>query len=389
MAKLLRNIKNTFKDMDKVLLFAMVFLSVFGLFNIVTASSREAVTNMDQSVYFYFYRHLASLLAGLVSFICIVNVDTKKYHRLVPLLFIGVVILNLYVIVNGAVTRGATNWIDLGFFNLQPSEIAKPVLIAILAIYIERYGKKFRSPKVKHSENIWLLFLLGLIIPVLVFFQRDMGTMLIQLAIFGMIYLLSPILCKEKWKSLGIVTLGVVFLALCLYAYRGYIFTDAQSSRTNYLDPCSKFATSGYQVCNAYIAINLGGLDGVGIGKSTQKYSYIPEPHTDMVFAILAEEYGFLWGTFIIIMYAIIIVRLLSLAIRANTIRGKYMCVGISTYIMAHIFVNLGGLFGIIPLTGVPLPFLSYGGSFTLSLIAALGIAQRVHIETKRYKIKF
>lgn len=389
MVKLLRSIKNTFKDMDKLLLFAMVFLSIFGLFNIVTASGREAVTNMDQSVYFYFYRHLAALLAGLVSFICIVNVDTKKYHRFVPLLFIGAIVLNLYVLVNGAVTRGATNWIDLGFFNLQPSEIAKPVIIAMLSIYIERYGKKFRSTKDKHSEKIWLLFLIGLIIPVIVFFQKDMGTMLIQLAIFGMIYLLSPILFKEKWKYLGIVALGAVFLALGIYAYRGYLVTGAQSSRTDYLDPCSKFATSGYQVCNAYIAINLGGLDGVGIGKSTQKYSYIPEPHTDMVFAILAEEYGFLWGAFIIIMYALIIIRLLSLAIRANTIRGKFMCVGIATYIMAHIFVNLGGLFGIIPLTGVPLPFLSYGGSFTLSLIAALGIAQRVHIETKRHKIKF
>lgn len=387
--KLLRSIKNTFKDMDKLLLFAMFFLSIFGLFNIVTASSREAVTNMDQSVYFYFYRHLAALLVGLVAFIIIVNVDTKKYHRLVPVLFLGVLALNLYVIINGAVTRGATNWIPLGFFNLQPSEIAKPVLIAMLAIFVERFGKKFRSPKVKHSELIWFFFLVGLIIPAFVFFQRDIGTMLIQLSIFGIIYLLSPILTKEKWKSLGIVTLGVVFLALCLYAYRGYVFTDAQSSRTDYWDPCSKFATSGYQVCNAYIAINLGGLDGVGIGKSTQKYSYIPEPHTDMVFAILAEEYGFLWGAFVIMLYALIIIRLLMLSSKANTIRGKYMCLGIATYIMAHIVVNLGGLFGLIPLTGVPLPFLSYGGSFTISLIAALGIAQRVHIETSRHKIKF
>ena len=387
--KILRSIRNTVKDMDKMLLFAMIFLSVFGLFNIVTASSREAVTNMDQSVYFYFYRHLAALLVSFGVFIVIVNVDTKKYHRLIPILFLAVVVLNLYVIINGAVTRGATNWISLGFFNLQPSEIAKPVLIAALAVFVERFGKKFRNPKVRHYELIWFFFLLGLIIPAFVFFQRDAGTMLIQLAIFGIIYLLSPILPKEKWKSLGLVTVGVAFLALGLYAYRGYVFTEAQSSRTEFWDPCSKFATSGYQVCNAYIAINLGGLDGVGIGKSTQKYSYIPEPHTDMVFAILAEEYGFLWGAFIILMYAFVIIRILLLSIKANTIRGKYLCLGIATYIMAHIVVNLGGLFGLIPLTGVPLPFLSYGGSFTISLIAALGIAQRVHIETSRHKIKF
>ena len=130
-------------------------------------------------------------------------------------------------------------------------------------------------------------------------------------------------------------------------------------------------------------------MQGVGIGKSTQKYSYIPEAHTDMVFAIFAEEYGYLAGLGLLILYGIILYRILMLSSRASTIRGKYMCLGVATYIFAHIFINLGGMFGIIPLTGVPLPFLSYGGSFTLSLLASLGIVQRVHIETKRYKIKF
>ena len=204
-----------------------------------------------------------------------------------------------------------------------------------------------------------------------------------------MIYLLSPIVPREKWKIAGGVIVIVVFALLAVYAATGKVLSEKQMERFNYFNPCSKYGGTGYQVCNAYIAINLGGLQGVGIGKSTQKYSYIPEAHTDMVFAIFAEEYGYLAGLGLLILYGIILYRILMLSSRASTIRGKYMCLGVATYIFAHIFINLGGMFGIIPLTGVPLPFLSYGGSFTLSLLASLGIVQRVHIETKRYKIKF
>lgn len=116
--------------------------------------------------------------------------------------------------------------------------------------------------------------------------------------------------------------------------------------------------------------------------------SYIPESHTDSVFAIIAEEYGFLRSTFIFIAYVIILYRILRLSMRANTLRGRYICFGVAIYLFLHIFVNLGGLFGVMPLTGVPLPFLSYGGSFTLSLIMTLGMVQRVHIETENQKIK-
>ncbi len=386
---MLRKLKNNFEDMDKILLIIMFFLSIFGLFNIVSASSREAVVGMDKSVYFYFYRHLIILIGGLIAFIVISCVETKHYYRIVPPLFCAFVFLNVFVIVNGTFTRGAMNWIPLGFFNLQPSEVAKPIIIAALALLVERYGKRVRSPKTKHWNLIWIFCGIGLIIPALVFMQKDLGTTIIQLAIFGVIYLLSPILPKEKWKIIGgLGALLVVFL-LAVYAYKGEVLSQKQMDRFNYFNPCSKYAGTGYQVCNAYIAINLGGLNGVGIGKSTQKYSYIPEAHTDMVFAIFAEEYGCLAGLFLLLLYAIILWRILMLSSRASTIRGKYMCLGVAVYIFAHIFINLGGMFGIIPLTGVPLPFLSYGGSFTLSLIASLGIVQRVHIETKRYKLKF
>lgn len=157
-----------------------------------------------------------------------------------------------------------------------------------------------------------------------------------------------------------------------------------QLDRLNYFNPCSNYEDGGYQVCNGFIAINDGGLFGLGIGKSKQKYSYIPEPHTDSVFAIITEECGLLWDIVLFGLLIFVLKRILDLSSKANTIRGKYICLGVATYIFMHIFINLGGLFGLIPLTGVPLPFLSYGGSFTLSLIVSLSVIQRIHIETNK-----
>ena len=167
-----------------------------------------------------------------------------------------------------------------------------------------------------------------------------------------------------------------------VYLWKGHVLTETQLKRFDFFNPCSKYEESGYQICNGFIAINDGGLLGLGIGKSKQKYSYIPDPHTDSVFAIIAEELGFLLSTLIFIAYIFILGRILRIASRASTLRGRYMCLGISVYMFLHILLNLGGLFGILPLTGVPLPFLSYGGTFTICFTCSLAIVQRVHIET-------
>lgn len=387
----MKNIKKCINDMNKPLLIITILLCLFGLFNIVTVSSREAVDNLDQSIYYYFYKQLVILVLSFIGYIMVLSVDTKKYHALAPILYVGIFICNLYLVLKGVATRGANNWIDLGFFNFQPSEAAKPIVIVTLAILIERFSRKLRDPKENHVTFIAIITACGLFIPALVFAQKDLGTALILLIIFAVTYLLSPILKKEKLKFLGILGVFAVMLGMLYYTINGSLLTKAQLSRFDFFDPCdsNKYVGNGYQVCNAFISINLGGLTGVGIGNSTQKYSYIPEPQTDMVFAITAEEYGYLVCVGIIILYSIIIYHIMNLASKASTIRGKYICLGIGTYMFAHILINLGGLFGLIPLTGVPLPFLSYGGSFTISFIMSLGIVERIYIETKRDKLKF
>ena len=383
-----RSLRKIFHDLDKPLLFVSMALFIFGLLNIVTASSRAAVVNYDVSIYYYFYRQLLFIIIGLIMSLIIIKIDTKSYKIIIPALFVVVIILNL-VALTGEELSGSKNWIDLGFIKLQPSEFSKPIIIVLMAMMFEKYYRKLRTLDSKRYNAIGIILFVSMIIPVLIFLQKDFGTLLITLFIVGMMLLASPILKIDKLKSF-LLLIGIIALAgLIIYNVQGYILNDQRISRfKSYLDPCGNYENGGYQVCNSYIAINYGCLFGLGIGKSKQKYSYIPEPHTDSAFAIIAEEYGIYRCVFIFIGYIIVLWRILVISSKSNTLRGRYMCLGIASYIFVHIFVNLGGMLGLIPLTGVPLPFLSYGGSFVMSLIAALAIVQRVCVESKNQKEK-
>ena len=386
--KLLNNLKKIFMDMDKTIFFVSLILIIFGTLNIVTASSREAAVNLNQSIYYYFFKHMIILLISCIGFFILIHIKTKDYGKLVIWVFMVVLGLNLYLVLKGVSTRGAQNWINLGFFKLQPSELAKPTLIICLSLLFEKYYKKLNDINVKHDIMIWKIIFVGLIFPIIVFLQKDLGTAIILTGVFVTLFFFSPITKREKVNSAIIVTVIAVILAFCALSIMGYLLSNAQMSRFNYYNPCSKYSSTGYQVCNAFIAINNGGLMGVGIGKSTQKYSYIPEPHTDMVFSIIAEENGVIKCSIVFILYLIIIFRILKLSMKTKKISHRYMCLGFATYFFLHIFINLGGLFGLIPLTGVPLPFLSYGGSFTISLFASLAIVERIHIEMRNEKTK-
>lgn len=329
------------------------------------------------------------ILIGVAIALVILKIDTKKYKTLVPLFFIVLIILNIIAWQSEAVS-GSNNWIDLKFVKLQPSELSKPVIIAMLAILFEKYYRKLRTTNIPHYEMIGKILIVALIIPAIVFLQKDLGTLLIILFIIFVMLLASPILKIDKLKY-GVLLVGLAVVGFFIYnsMQSDDVLNEARMSRfSSWLDPCGQYESGGYQVCNSYIAINDGGLWGLGIGKSKQKYSYIPEPHTDSAFAIIAEEYGIYRTIFIFIGYGIILWRILLISARASTLRGRYICLGVACFIFAHIFVNLGGMFGLIPLTGVPLPFFSYGGSFAIALIAALAMVQRVNIETKNKKIK-
>lgn len=383
----MKKIKQTINDMDKVLLITTIGLFVFGLLNIVTASSKAAVLRYNISLYSYFYKQLISLLLGLIVAIFIINKPTKKYYVWTPLLYGIIFILLIYVKIYVQPHFGSQNWIRIkGFGTLQPSEFAKPVMILAVSILFEKFYKKLRNPNMQHYDMIGFILIIGILFPAIVFLEKDLGTAIILLLIFGILFLTSPILKSDKVKIIGLCLILFFFGIFFMVAKNGTVLTESQKARFDFFNPCEDYYEGGYQICNGFIAINDGGLLGVGIGNSKQ-VSYIPESHTDSVFAIIAEEYGFIFCTILFIMYLIVILRIFKLASTASTISGRYICYGIGIYIFLHILINLGGLFGIMPLTGVPLPFLSYGGSYTLSLCCSLAIVQRIHIETEREKI--
>ena len=374
--------------MDKPLLFITLALFIFGLFNIVTASSSEAVIRYEKSLFYYFFRQLFMIVVGLIISLFIIRKDTKKYSFYAVIAFLGASACILYLFLYGTFHKGAQNWLTIGPIKFQPSEFLKPIIIVCLSLIFDRAKTKLRNKKSKHFDIIGLILVVGLFNSVIIFFERDLGTMLILVIIFLVMFLSSPVLKNEKRKTIFFLIIVGVCGLLVIKNQKGYILSEEQLTRFNFINPCKNYLDGGYQICNAYIAINNGGLFGLGIGKSKQKYSYIPEPHTDMVFAIIVEEQGLIRSSLVLIAYAIVLYRIMDLSSKVESLRGKYICLGVGTYIFSHILINLGGLFGLLPLTGVPLPFLSYGGSFTMSLIIALALVQRVHIEYKREKIK-
>lgn len=389
MKKLINSSKNLISKMDKPLLILSILLFIFGLLNIVTASSREAVVRYKVNTYYYFFRQLKMLGVASILSIILLNLRTREYKKLIPVAYGIILIFVLAIFPFGDEINGAKNWLPLPILgNIQPSEFAKPIIIIFVAVLFEKYNKILQSKDNKRYNIIGLILFVGLIIPLLTAAQKDLGGMLIMGTSFMVMFIFSNIKRQDKFRVISLlVAVGIVGMA-GITLIKGTLLTDAQMDRFNFFNPCSRYETNGYQTCNAFIALNNGGLTGLGIGKSKQKYSYIPEPHTDSIFAIIGEEYGTLRCTFVFLAYILVLLRILKISANTKSIKGKYICLGIATYIFIHLFLNLGGLFGIIPLTGVPLPFLSYGGSYAISLMCSLAVVQRICIETKEEKLK-
>lgn len=375
--------KKIIKYTDKPLLLVSVVLFVFGLIMVFSASNVTAYMSHAVSPYNYFIKQLIFLLVGLFISLIIIKFNTRSYGFFSWGLLIITTISLAVLLAIGSAKNQAVSWFDLGFVSIQPSEFVKVITIVFLAYYYDKNQKKLTS---------WTksLFPLGIaaIVAGLIFLQPDLGTTIIYCAIVGIIFLAVPISKEIKYKSVFAV-IGLVFVAVVTLLGSGKgVLLERQLERFDFSNPCAKILDNGNQVCNCYIAINNGGLTGVGLGNSTQKYLYLPEPYTDFIFAIIVEELGVIAGIILILMYIFILFRILLIGRRSPNNRGAVLCYGVAAYIFLHIAVNLMGIMGIMPMTGVPLPFMSYGGSFTICLIAALTIVQRVSVENGILKEK-
>lgn len=377
--------KKEFKYLDKTLLFTTILLFIVGLIMVFSSSNITAYMKQGDSPYTYFIRQLLFLIVGAIGSIIIIKIDTKFYKKISFLVLIVLTIVLGIILINGKVTNGASSWIYIGPFSFQPSEFIKAFAIIWMSCYYE-----FKSKKLNRWGTVIYPLVIVAVGVLLIFLQPDLGTLIIYLAGIAVVFLLAPIHKKIKTILIFVALLVVLLGGIVLFSTSDSLLTAEQRGRFDYLNPCSKFLTTGNQVCNGYIAINNGKLFGLGLGKSTQKYLYLPEPYTDFIFAIVMEELGLIFSILILFAMMIVIWRILLIGKRSFTIRGALICYGFATIIFMHILVNLGGLFGLIPLTGVPLPFISYGGSFTLTLIGMISIVQRINIETreKEEKIK-
>lgn len=372
--------KKLIKNMDKPLLIITILLFVFGLIMIFSASNVTAYMKYSASPYQYFLKQAIFLAGSIFLSSFLIRIESKKYSGWSKLSLVVITVALVYLLLYATFKNQAKSWIDFGFFSIQPSEFAKIFVICYLATYYEKHKESLD----KFTTCLFPL-LLPIVIAILIFRQPDLGTTILFTSIVAFIFLIAPLAKEIKRKIIflggGILVCGVIFLTT-----QGYdLLADRQSSRFDFSKPCSdeKFYGSGNQVCNGYIAINNGGLFGVGLGNSTQKYLYLPEAHTDFIFAIILEEIGLVGGILIFIIYFLLLGRIIKIGRDSNTMRGAIICYAVSFYILLHILVNLGGILGMMPMTGVPLPFFSYGGSFAMCLVFALTMVQRISIETK------
>ena len=376
--------KKILSKLDKPLLIITIIFFIFGLIMILSASSMESYMRYNYSPYHYFVRQAIFLGIGLITFFFAIIFPTKNYKKLDKVL-LGIIILALVgLIFYGHVANQAVSLYKIGPFAIQPSEFAKIIIIIYLAVY---YSKN--KDKLDNQWNIIKPMIFIVIIAVLVALQPDMGTAVIIGLIALAIFYATPMEKKSRSIFNKIFIGGILLVVLVLIVAGGKFLQSYQLDRFNYFNPCDRYQEkTGYQLCNSFIAFKNGGIKGQGLGGSTQKYLYLPESYTDFIFPIIVEEWGLIVGVIIILIYMFVLFRIIQIARRANNLKNSLICYGVFVYLLLHIMINLLGVTGVIPLTGVPLPFLSYGGSYTICLMIALGLVQRVSIETNIQKQK-
>ena len=376
--------KKTLSKLDKPLLIITFIFFVFGLIMILSASSMESYMRYNYSPYHYFIRQALFLVIGMIAFFFCIIFPTKNYKKLkLDIIIISIIMLSLIGLpFIGHAAKNAVSWYKVGPITIQPSEFAKVGIILYLSIYYER-----NKDKLDNQWNIIKPIIVALIIVGLVMIQPDMGTAVIIGLITIIMFYGVPIDKKNRSIFNKIFIGGILLVVLVLITTGASFLKDYQLDRFKFTLPCERYQEkTGYQLCNSFIAFKNGGLNGQGLGSSTQKYLYLPESYTDFIFPIVVEEWGLVVGIIIICAYAFVLFRIIQIARRASNLRGSLLCYGVFTYLLTHIIVNLFGVMGLMPLTGVPLPFLSYGGSYTICLMIAMGLVQRVAIESKKNK---
>lgn len=356
--------KKLLTQLDWVLLISTFALVGFGILMIYSASVGDNdKTNyvLRQSIYFAF---------GLILLTAIVYSGYKVFLNFSYWFYALLVTLLIITFFLGLETRGSVRWIDFGFFTLQASEIAKPIMVLFLSSFL-----------VSHSpakiRNIFASLVLALVPTGLTFLQPDLGSAFVLLTIWLAVVYLAGL----SWKHL----LGLLLIAAVLLPIGYSSLRDYQKERlTTFIDPYQDPLGSGYNIVQSIIAVGSGQLFGRGFGRGTQSHlNFLPEQKTDFIFATTAEELGFVGIAAIFAIFSLLLVRMVVIANRSRDKSGQLICYGAVAVISIQLFINAGMNMGVVPVTGITLPFISFGGSSLISMMVLVGLVQAVGLRNK------
>ncbi len=351
---------------DRILFGTMLALSAFGLLMVYSATRSSGSVGMERQMIF--------VAAGLTLYAVISNIDYRELKNLIPIVSIAVLV-GLFAVYLFEPVNGARRWIDLGFFKLQPAEFAKVIVILLLAAILSPSNRE----EVGQRQLTWPTVIRAISIvalpAVLVLFEPDLGTTLV----FGFILFVMLFVAGATWRQMLALAATAALGVAAVLQFK--LLEEYQMNRILVLfrpeiDPQG----IGYNILQSRYAVGSGQLFGKGLfAEGTQtSFEYVPEQETDFIFTAVAEQLGFVGGVLVVAAFAVIIWRLLVIAANARDRFGALIAAGLAAMMVFHVFVNVGMTIGIMPVTGIPLPFLSAGGSFYLAMTLALGIANSV-----------
>lgn len=360
------------KNFDWVLLGLALLLTAVGLLAIYATSFKAASSVVPVDA----MHQLVFAVVSLAGLLLAARMDYRGWSKLTPLLYMGMIASLGLVLVLGKTALGATRWIDFGFFQFQPSEFAKLVMIIVLAKYFSDHYDHMDNPRYLLTSLIYVA-----VPSLLVLAQPDLGTALV----LGVIWLVMALVARARFIYMAIIGLtGMASIPLIVPHLQSY----QRARLATFLNPTADPLHSGYNVVQSTIAVGSGQLWGRGLAAGSQsQLNFLPSQHTDFIFAVLSEKMGFVGSMLVILLFVALLLRAVVIASRASDRFGMLIATGITAMLLFHIFINVGMNLGLVPVTGIPLPFVSYGGTSLLVSMLAMGLLESVAI--RRRKIEF
>ena len=366
------------KPIDFMLLIATVSLVFIGIIMVYSSSGPDGVVRYNNSMH-YAKRHIFWAFIGFFIMILMSNIDYKIWKKHANKIFILSIFLALLLFTPlGIKIKGATRWLDLGFTTYMPSDGIKLGSILFFALFLDNKHKRVRQ----YIQGAFPAILIIMFVAGLIYVQKDLSTAAtVAGALFSMYFIAGMHLPIIAVMGLG----AAAFLKLALYSEgNNYRLIRVMAFK----DPFADKLDTGYQIVQSLYALGSGGIFGVGLGQSKQKFFYIPEPYNDFIFAILGEELGLVGTLFVLALYTLVIYRGFIIAYNARDAFGTYLATGISSLLAIQTFINIGVVTSSIPVTGITLPLISYGGTSLVIYLIGLGILMNISRHTTKAKEK-